>query len=72
MYGSIPSFCWYAYFIWLGVQALEMEENSGSLSTKMADFLPSSTLAFHQLGHARKDTHLNTGSVKYHNKHRFT
>jgi hypothetical protein len=44
MYGSIPSFCWYAYFIWLGVQALEMEENSGSLSTKMADFLPSSTL----------------------------
>ena len=29
MYGSIPSFCWYAYFIWLGVQALEMDERSG-------------------------------------------
>jgi len=29
MYGSIPSFCWYAYFIWLGVQALEMDERRG-------------------------------------------
>jgi len=37
MYGSIPSFCWYAYFIWLGVQALEMDERmewSGGENTK--------------------------------------
>jgi len=47
MYGSIPSFCWYAYFIWLGVQALEMDERSGQLFDKHGGLASSTTKSAH-------------------------